>query len=371
MRSIGDYVTAAGGRPAGFDYMRLILAVCVLALHAYSLSEGQDVARLLWMTFPMGGLMSLVLPMFFALSGFLVAGSMMRSGSVFTFMGLRFIRIYPALAVDVLLTALLIGPIVTSYSLSEYFSHPMFLHYLSNVTGHDITFTLPGAFENQPDTAANKQLWTVPFELYCYIALGLLMLFGARRDRRIVLFGTVVIFLLGLTMTGVRTDWAFGDWHGAVAGWMLVIAFLLGVNVYLWQDEIPCSPPIVVVTFVLSVLLFSFGPFDRIAGVFPASLLTVYLGVMNPKRIRLIAGADYSYGIFLYHYVIQQTLIHFAGGDLAWYWTLILSLPLAALFAAFSWTVVEKPALRLKAFLPRIERLALRPWRTRAGASGT
>jgi peptidoglycan/LPS O-acetylase OafA/YrhL len=55
--------------------------------------------------------------MFFALSGFLVAGSPERSKTLLTFLGLRAIRIYPALGVEVVLSALLIGTAVTTLPL--------------------------------------------------------------------------------------------------------------------------------------------------------------------------------------------------------------------------------------------------------------
>ena len=63
----------------------------------------------------------------FALSGYLVAGSLERSKTILTFIGLRVIRIYPALAVKVALSALLIGTAVTNASFGRLFSRPAVL----------------------------------------------------------------------------------------------------------------------------------------------------------------------------------------------------------------------------------------------------
>jgi peptidoglycan/LPS O-acetylase OafA/YrhL len=52
--------------------------------------------------------------MFFALSGFLVAGSFERCKTIVSFGGLRVLRLMPALAVDTVLGALLLGPIFTA-----------------------------------------------------------------------------------------------------------------------------------------------------------------------------------------------------------------------------------------------------------------
>src|SRR4029077_15672800 len=78
----------------------------------------------------------LILPMFFALSGFLVAGSLERSRTLLMFLALRVIRIFPALSVEVLLSALILGPIFTSISFKSYFSSSEFWEYFLNIVGH-------------------------------------------------------------------------------------------------------------------------------------------------------------------------------------------------------------------------------------------
>ncbi|MFW2590112.1 acyltransferase family protein [Sagittula sp. SSi028] len=355
MRTLGDYLDVAGGRPAGFDYMRLILAFLVVIGHAYNVAEGEIANRILWITFPIGAVKSAILPMFFALSGFLVAGSMIRCRTLVKFMGLRFIRIYPALAVEVLLTALLLGPFVTQLSIGEYFTDPGFFRYLVNVTGH-VTIFLPEVFSANPrPDIANEQLWTVPFELYCYIVLGILIFIGAKRSNKILLAGTAVFFGLVLLRIGIVNDWVFPDWDGPVSGYMLVVSFLVGVCLYVFRNRIPTSPALILVVSAVTLATFTWAPQDRILGCFPAAYLTVMLGVLNPRRNWLVNGADYSYGMYLYHYVILQTVIHVAGGELSWYWTLIFSMPFIVAFSALSWHVVEKPALMQKLRLDTLE----------------
>jgi peptidoglycan/LPS O-acetylase OafA/YrhL len=356
MRTIHSYMEAAGYRPSGFDYMRLILATMVLVSHGLNTALAADGMREVWKTPLLGGLFSMVLPMFFTLSGFLVAGSMDRTRTVAKFLGLRAIRIYPALVVDILFTALIIGPFVTSLSWDAYFSDPEFAAYLWNVTGHDIVFTLPGAFDNNPQFYANLQLWTVPFELMCYIALGAMMAAAYFvRGSIVIPLGTFVIFALVMARTGLTTNWQFTDWYGPVSGPMLIVAFLLGVNIHLFRDRIPCSPMMILGLILATLIGFSFGPYDRLIGVFPAALLTVCLGVLNPRRINIIKHADLSYGLFLYHYILQQALISAAGGELAWYILIPVSFILTLAFAYASWTLIEKPALELRKPLGRLE----------------
>ncbi|MCI0735547.1 MAG: acyltransferase family protein, partial [Beijerinckiaceae bacterium] len=144
--NLSDRLTVTVGRPSGFDYMRLGLAVSVVLLHSFRTTYGDDAE--LWET-PLRPFLRVILPMFFALSGFLVAGSLERSKTMITFLGLRVIRIYPALAVEVTLSALLIGTAVTTLPLGSYFSDPLFWKYLLNAIG-DVHFYLPGVFETNP-----------------------------------------------------------------------------------------------------------------------------------------------------------------------------------------------------------------------------
>ena len=97
--------------------------------------------------------------MFFALSGFLVAGSMERTPKLSQFLTLRIIRLVPALAVEVLLCALILGPLVTNKPLWDYFAAPEFWAYFRNIVG-DVHFTLPGVFEdNKLPRIVNASLW--------------------------------------------------------------------------------------------------------------------------------------------------------------------------------------------------------------------
>jgi peptidoglycan/LPS O-acetylase OafA/YrhL len=169
---------AERGNTSGFDYLRLLLAIGVLCIHSFSTSYGQPGKRFFF--YCLGDRLTppAILPMFFALSGFLVAASYFRTKSVGAFVMLRVLRIAPALAVEVFLCALVLGSMFTTLPLTKYFSHPTFWSYFGNLIGW-IHFLLPGVFENNPlNIAVNLSLWTVPYELECYIALMALALLG-------------------------------------------------------------------------------------------------------------------------------------------------------------------------------------------------
>lgn len=83
---------------------------------------------------------------FFAISGFLVAASLVRRGVV-DYMISRALRIFPALIICVFVSVFIIGPLFTTLPLSDYFSHPKTWDYLGNALGVlTMEWKLPGVF---------------------------------------------------------------------------------------------------------------------------------------------------------------------------------------------------------------------------------
>lgn len=85
-------------RPTGFDYMRIALAILILCWHSIITSYGVGTQTAVAAS-AARPFVATLLPMFFTLSGFLVAGSLERTRTVSMFLGIRVIRIFPALAV--------------------------------------------------------------------------------------------------------------------------------------------------------------------------------------------------------------------------------------------------------------------------------
>jgi peptidoglycan/LPS O-acetylase OafA/YrhL len=279
--------------------------------------------------------------MFFALSGFLVSASLQRSRTIEGFLTLRAVRIVPALVVEVLLCALLLGPLLTTLPLAEYFTGNEFAAYFLNIVG-DIHFTLPGVFEHLPKArVVNQPLWSIPFELECYASLALLAIAGLVRRRALfVLFavGATVLWPVWLVTVGAHNS------HLALPGKLLVLSFLAGVSLYLYRDKIPFSKPLAAACVFCAVILLP-DPLTQSFAVWPLAYLTVWLGLMNPPKIM---GADYSYGVYLFAFPIQQTVTLLLPGWRYWWVNLGIALPLAFLYAAISWHCVEKPALSRK-----------------------
>jgi peptidoglycan/LPS O-acetylase OafA/YrhL len=349
-QTIAERIAATGGRTTGFDYLRIFLAVSVIAIHSTSLSYGREIDSRIWTGLPLV-FSHLILPLFFSLSGFLVAGSLERCPTLISFYGLRALRIFPALTVEVVLSAFIFGPILSTLDLDSYFSAREFKLYFLNIFG-DIHYVLPGVFDSNPvPSTVNGQLWTVPFELQCYVALGTLAIIGIVRKRSL---------LLGAVLLG-QWLWAWeaftrgtGGPLSPVNGPVLLLSFLAGVLFFLYRDRIILNVRLFTLSVALCVglLLSAHGAF---LVAIPATYITVYLGLTSPRRVKYLFAGDYSYGLYLYGYPVQQAIATLGSWSHHWYINLGISLPASLLIAYISWTWVEKPALSLKKLLPGIE----------------
>ena len=83
--TLEDKMREASYKPAGFDYLRLILATAVICQHSVNVSYGQDAAIRMFLS-DWRPLFAVILPMFFALSGYLVSGSLTRCRSLLSFL---------------------------------------------------------------------------------------------------------------------------------------------------------------------------------------------------------------------------------------------------------------------------------------------
>jgi len=331
--------------------MRLVLALLIVVIHTMSVVYGAAYTHEIW-TSPIRPLLAVVLPMFFALSGFLVAGSLGRCRSLVSFMGLRVIRIVPALAVDTCVGALLLGPLFTSLPLDEYFGAPTFRSYFLNIIG-EIHYSLPGVFESNPwPGSVNLQLWTLPFELMCYLAIAVLAIFRILQRPAIFLGFTIAANLAVFVVYGLMSDTA--PTH-AVPGLVLLQSFLYGVACFMFRRLIPWNGMLGIAAAIATFIALSIPHGDFLAAL-PATYLTVYLGLMQPARSRLVTSGDYSYGIFLYGFPIQQAVVVMLG-DIGRnpFVNFLVAIPVIVCLAVFSWFVVEKPALKLRPRLIRLE----------------
>jgi peptidoglycan/LPS O-acetylase OafA/YrhL len=377
--TLEDVKRANGGIYPGFLFLRHFLSTVILLNHARVLVRGERVLPVAdtaissatatvpqFSTFLHTAMSTEIFrPLlfglvggFFALSGFLVAGSAARTGTVRKFLGFRALRIVPALLFEVSLSALVLGPLVTSLALSEYFTSLELYRYFGNVIGW-ITFWLPGVFQDNPIKGmVNANLWTLRPEFYCYAIIAVLMVGGILSHRRVVLTG-IVLLTIAFSVMSLMPPEGFttraDNTH--FTNWFIVYLFFVGVVFAQYTDKIVCSP----LMFVASLLLYMLGMTLRIPDAISCIFLVyciVCIGAVRTPWFDRFFKNDYSYGIYLYGYPIAQTLVFilmtlgiFKQDAVTSLFIMAASLVLTICCSAFSWTVIEKPFLRLKRHL--------------------
>jgi peptidoglycan/LPS O-acetylase OafA/YrhL len=282
-------------------------------------------------------------PMFFALSGFLVTASALRLQNVKRFLIFRGLRIFPALTVEVIISALLLGVIFSTLPASEYFTDPGFYRYLGNIVGI-ISFHLPGVFVDNPQSGmVNINLWTLPAEFYCYLILSTIMGLGLLKADR-----NLFLILLAMTIAGIILTVIFGIGvtPSVYSTGVVVLHFLIGMGFYLWRQYIPMNPLLFLISVIVTLATMSIPSMSVVAAVF-VTYVTVYIGFFSFLKMDLMKGRDYSYGIYLYGFPITQAVIA-AYPQVSSLTLLAVALPLTIVIAALSWHYIEKPMLRFK-----------------------
>ena len=321
----------------GYDYLRLAAAILVIAHHARVLD-----GRPPMMLGAGADLGALGVGIFFVISGYLVAGSLARAPSLAVFVAKRALRIFPGLAVALLFTAFVLGPLVTAIDLGSYFrDQDPYGYVLRNLSLYAVTYDLPGVFLSAPMAGVvNGSLWTLRLEFTAYLtlaALGAARLAAARPLASLAILAAGAA--IGLHVLGFD---ARGDLF-RVAYLASLNGFLFLAGAWLWARRL--TPPVWLTVLAIPLLATP-------AWFLALPALVVRLGALPLPR----PTADLSYGLYIYSFPLQQMLAE--RGELS----LITSLAAALPCGVLSWFLVEKPALRLKSRLsPNTPRPVLSP----------
>ena len=331
------------GRDNNVLAIRYAAAATVILFHCYALT-GRWGDEPLYAAFAPLNLGVLGVEVFFVLSGFLVTQSWLAHPSLKAFAMSRVLRIYPALVAATVFTIAVAGAMGT-LPWSEYLASPVtWRYFVRTASGIDVVDKLPGAFPDNPfPHAANGSLWTLPVELRLYVMLGVAGAVGLLARPRAWLVAALALVL------------AMVAWPDAVpldpntrGTRLAALLFLLGSLACVWQRFVPLSLP--AAALALAVSLIDAHGLARDGPLF-ALLLSYFVLVVayHPAlRLRGLAGKpDYSYGLYVYAFPIQQTLVRLAP-DIAPPTLFVAALVLTLAVAALSWHALEAPALRLK-----------------------
>lgn len=369
--SHGTVAELLTGRHNSLGLLRLVLASAVVVSHARILGYG---GKEYLHSFSGGqtDLGKLSVYGFFVLSGVLVTRSGTRL-SLGRFLWHRALRIFPGFWVCLIVAGFAIAPVLywKLHSTLDGFdgAHGPLDYLTANWAVATNQYDISGVMTDAHSAglvhngAFNGALWSLRYEFLCYLAVATLAVVGVlTRARR-----AVVLIAIALGWTVVSQASADAFWAGPYDAHLLHnfqlppfgqinpsflvylgFAFALGAVIELYKERIPVSDPLGLASLAVLLGSLHYGYLFTV-GIPAFAYVLVWLAIRLPAVFRRVgAKHDYSYGIYIYGFLVQQTLalLGYTRWGLAAY--LALTFAFTVLLAVLSWHLVERPAMKLK-----------------------
>lgn len=334
-------------RNNALNVWRLVLASGVILEHSWPLTGRKlhpPVEQLLTQGWVDG---------FFVISGFLITASWVRNPRLREYFVARALRIFPGLWVCLAVVAFVIAPIAVAIqggsALKLLLSPAPITYVLNNAVLNVYHAGIDGTPKNVPFPGVwDGVLWTLIFELLCYVAVAVAGMAGLlnRRWPAPVVF-TLFLAAAVLVSYPVQTVPTLVQMVTRFA-----LVFAAGAVLHEFRDVIPARWSLVALSAVIVVAAGLLVPNYRILAALPLAYAVVVSGALiHNTRLRL--RTDLSYGVYIYAWPIQQLLVICGLAFLPPLAFAVVAALATLPLAALSWFLVEKRALSLKSRFKR------------------
>ena len=325
------------------NFLRLLLAYIVLLHHSMILSGYTYMTQYLY-----DGPMAV--RCFFIISGFLIIRSCWASKTTIDYITKRLKRLIPAYLLVIVFCA--VGLVLLSNLKSkDYFTSPIFIKYIiANVCFMNfLQPTLPGVFDGNYFTDVNGSLWTIKIELGFYILVPLIakLLHKCRTKIKInivllifYISSYVYRFFVHQLLTNVRlAEMLSRQLPGCLQ--YFIVGIFCAIN---YQFIHKYDKYLIIPSIALLILHYIIGT-DYLL---PISLAVIifFFGFHFSKFNSIGKISDYSYGIYLFHFPIIQTLVSLGYFSINKYIAILITICIVFALSYLSWNVFEKRILR-------------------------
>jgi peptidoglycan/LPS O-acetylase OafA/YrhL len=333
----GDGGTVVVDRRAGnsYDFVRFCAASAVLYSHHFDLvgrpepivpGYGEDFGQL-------------AVEVFFCLSGFLLTLSLMKARGFAFFAAARVMRIMPnlvfALVASSLATFLWYGNIGHVADHLAYVGDNLLMFF------QGARFDIAGVFGDRIRASINDPIWTLPYEVWCYVVLALLFAVGGRMSRTLVVVASLAVS--AAWALSADADFDLGPLEGfdlfRLASYFMSGAVVAVAWPWMKRRAVGIGFAALVAVFVVRAA----APIDTILHALTLALAVVGLG-SSTAFAWFAKGGDASYGIYVFAWPVQQFSLMVVGAF--WPSMLVAFLVTAALGYA-TWHGFEKRAIAL------------------------
>jgi len=325
-------------------FIRLILAIFVIVQHSYALvGQADPLSRIGLISFGALGVNG-----FFVLSGFLITSSWLNSKILINYLWRRILRILPAYWICLAVTALIIVPIniiLKGQALNQTILSQMvgyiFKNFILIINQPDIA----NLTNNLSEKSLNGSLWTLSWEFLFYIILAIGGLLGLLTKRKWLLIIFTVIYISCYWIDACKCT-IFLKYYSNVNVATLPYYFLIGSLGFLFKKYIPDSKIIFLICIVLWLLDLKYNPNYPLHPIFLFYILlwlTTHLPVKSFEKF-----GDFSYGLYIYHFVVIQTILISFNHEFKPIILFLITLPIAFGLAYLSWNLIEKRCMNFK-----------------------
>jgi len=321
-----------------FDLLRFIFAFIVFLVHAQTLSQNPLLAPLgLWLS------SELAIQGFFVISGYLVYMSHENSRGLSHYLQKRVRRIYPAYFTIIIICAVS-GAFLTSGEVTDYFSRDLFKFLGANLLFLNfLAPNLPGVFESNTLQAVNGALWTLKIEVMFYLSVPLIAWIAHRYGHALVF---AAIYAASILYSLLMTHWL--ETSGRAIFEILarqlpgqLTYFVAGMALYQYRKSLP-----LLCWWLLPAILVIWLAQDPALKLVlqPAALaaIVIYIAVTFKSLGNFGRFGDLSYGVYIVHFPILQTMLALNLFSPSGFQGLIVATALVIFAAFMSWHLIEK-----------------------------
>lgn len=339
--------TLLTSRDNSLNAVRLGLAAAVILAHSWPLG-GYGAST-------MENLGAVGVNGFFALSGFLIAGSRLRNGFG-TYITRRARRIFPGFWTCLLVIGFVFAPLGGLIGGQGWNPAQSLAYVLDNATLWMTNPTIGATLAGAPNPGMwNGSLWTLMYEFGAYLLCGAAL--GVVWVRRHLIASAAIA-----TSAFPVLSWWVGDLSGAAhmltSALRLFSFFAVGVLAFALRDRLRTTTPLAIAAVgIVAVLAATSETALNLLSPIPLTYALLHIGAT--WRTSIAATEDHSYGLYVYGWPVQQLLGMLGLGALVPVpvfaaVSFACTLPLAIA----SWRLVERPAMR--ASLPTLPPLPAR-----------
>lgn len=330
-------------RVNNFDFIRFLAAMAVIYSHSFDLIGAKNLEPLRVYTKDYISIGTLAVIVFFIISGFLITQSYDKSRSIKQYLLARCLRIFPALIVVTILTVFVFGPIVSTLTLNEYFRNVYTYSYLLNCFCLKLQYELPGVFENVPiKHLVNGALWSLPYEFLFYVLIIVLALIKSKK----IVLGTFFSIIIFIIIYFIGFQYFTNIVH-------YFFYFLMGIVFYKYRNYITLKWEYALVFLILLAITLGL-PMDKhikhiLVGVLLSYIIFTFAFIQSSLNSFSKYG-DFSYGSYIFGWIIQQTIINYIP-SISQFLSFLIAGFITLCAAYISWHVIESKALKLKSIV--------------------